>query len=484
MQRSVTDMLRRPATISRIIGMALLVLLPPGHIAEPNAVLVESASPMHVVLMSTEESLTSCRNSVAHHRAQLEQCAIRSNPVTCACFCPTCAPEEWPYRRKPPTCTTPPPPPPTTPFPDPPPPPTPPPPPPLDPLPILSPVTLDYLPTLGPIGTVLPTTTTTTTPPPPPKPAPAPAPKSDGSGAGGAGGAGGDGSGAPAPTTTPDPNGKCVNDGHYRGPGGFSYIRVGEGICLGQDGMKMPFMKRRELVEMNLECMCREACDKHDGCVGYSVQYEDKGYGLSCQAYFKKGSQVPADLSDDGWVDLGSFSSERYLGEKIRGSDGANGRECFFKKPIRGDPAPASAASASLLSLHRLQKTSVADDLSWQRKQLALCRKAEEEHLSLLEQRGCRSRGLLGRARQVPLMPAECTCDCPICNYWQLPPPMCLMPKAPPPPPPPPPPPAGLPPTPIPQKPTPPAVPPQKPLPPLPPWGEEFLPTLAPLPGI
>lgn len=135
------------------IAVGLLVALWPTPVAAAGAT---------TVLASVEASLERCRATVSQHRSELSTCSEAAQPAKCVCLCPTCLPQEWPYRKEPPLCTTQPPPPlprsmmfPTTP-----PPPTAPPPPPVPPLKVLPPYTADNLPTIGPWPeTALPTTT-------------------------------------------------------------------------------------------------------------------------------------------------------------------------------------------------------------------------------------------------------------------------------------------------------------------------------------
>lgn len=322
---------------------------------------------------------------------------------------------------------------------------------------MLPPYTVDHLPTIGPFPeTVLPTTTTRFPPKPPP--------------------------------------GKCIDDGFYRGEG--LYEKVGEGLCVDEGKVAISFKKRRELTKLNFECMCREACDQEAGCIGYSTNSRNEGNGLACRVYGGPGKEFPTLV--DRWIDLGSMKSPMYKGEKIVGADGRGGMMCFRKKLPAG-PAPAPAADAFMQMDQEMpvappqisfveRETSTAELLEWQRRQLANCREQQGSLLSLLEQRGCKSSassgGLkrLGRRQTNLVMPNECECHCPDCNFWQLPPPVCHEPT--------PPPTATVPPlpsgvvviTPPPRAPTPPPIPVQIPLPPLPPLGNQFLPTLGPWP--
>lgn len=396
------------------------------------------AAGANTVLASVEASLERCRFAVAQHRVELTSCSESRQPSKCVCICPTCLPQEWSYRKEPPLCTTPAPPPlprsmlqPTTPAP----PPTAPPPPPLPPLKVLPPYTEDNLPTIGPFpATALPTT-----------------------------------------TTIVPPEGKCIDDGFYRGSG--AYEKVGDGLCVDKDDVMISFKKRRELNSNNFECVCKEACDQAPGCIGYSTNDDDGDGTASCRVY---GFDFP-NLGDR-WVDLGSATSPRYRGLAIRAADGSKGMTCYRKTCAGGAgcvQAPNPKAEVTFVQ----RQTSTAELLAWQREQLSRCRSHESSMVSLLEERGCRS-GLRRRGfMSQPLIPTSCECHCPECNHWQLPPPACREPT----------------PTvtstaePLPdgiivytQPPRPPTAPPmpvQLPLPELPPLGEQFLPTLGPYPS-
>lgn len=428
---------------------------------------VNGAGLKSTVLASVESSLERCRATVTQHRTTLSSCDAARQPSPCVCLCPTCLPEEWPHRKEPPPCTTPKPPPvPVTPAPAPPAPATGPPAPMLPPLKVLPPYTQEHLPTVGPFpATVLPTTTTLFPPPPPP--------------------------------------GECAFDGIYRGNG--KYKKLGKGLCVDQGGIAIPFKKRRELTEKNFECICKEACDKAPGCMGYSTNANDDGFGLACRVY---GTEFP-DLVDR-WLDLNSVGNPRFQGKKIVGADGEKGMTCFKRMPEDWDEAAEEEKSEDKKEEKKeeesfvqkslpppqeqvsfvVRETSTSELLLWQREQLARCRDQEASLVSLIKQRGCRSSvfsGLRQRSRARTstgelVMPNECQCHCPDCNFWQLPPPVCQEPT-----PPPTAKPEELPPgvvvvTGPPQQPTPPPLPVQVPLPPMPPIGNQFLPTLAPHP--
>lgn len=408
------------------------------------------------VLASVEASLDRCRATVSQHRETLTSCTSARQPSPCVCLCPTCLPEEWPHRKKPPLCTTPQPPPaPPKPAP-PPPPPTAPPPPPLPALKVLPPYTEDHLPTLGPFPeTALPTTTTLWPPRPP---------------------------------------GHCINDGIYRGYG--TYEKIGDGLCVDEGDLAISFKKRRELTEVNFECFCKEACDREPGCIGYSTNADNDGNGKACRVY---GWDFPSLV--DRWTDLDSESSPRYKGKKIVKADGSKGMTCFKRTTPEGyykpkgdvefvqtrkmaDVMPVPPPQVSFVE----RQSSTAELLVWQREQLTRCRDQEASLLSLMKQKGCRAAGLTGLRRQARessndlVMPNECECHCPDCNFWQMPPPICHEPTPPPTP--------TVPPLPSgvvvvtgpPRAQTPPPMPVQLPLPPLPPVGNQFLPTLGPWP--
>jgi len=425
------------------------------------------------VLASVEASLERCRSTVSEHRVTLSTCTAERQPSPCVCLCPTCLPEEWPHRKEPPPCTTPKPPP-APPKPEPPPPPpTGPPPPPLPALKVLPPYGLEHAPTLGPFPETMTPTTTTLYPPPPPP-------------------------------------GKCIHDGMYRANGWpGKYKEMGKGLCVDDGGLAISFKKRRELSKKNFECVCKEACDREPGCLGYSTNDNDDGFGLACRVY---GKAFPTLV--DRWLDLGSYASPRYKGEKITGSDGEKGMTCYRKggegsKADKKESDKEESDKGKADSFLQMQnaasfipvppplvsliarKTSTSELLVWQREQLARCRDQQASLSALIQQRGCRSstflgsRGFLGRASTVgtwgdKVMPNECQCHCPDCNFWQLPPPICHEPTMPPTP--------TMPPLPAgvvvvtgpPRQPTPPPLPVQIPLPPLPPIGDQFLPTLAP----
>lgn len=310
-------------------------------------------------------------------------------------------------------------------------------------------MTVDHLPTVGPLPvTVLPTTTTINPPPPPP--------------------------------------GKCIDDGIYRGAG--VYKNLGEGLCVDEGGLDISFKKRRELNKKNYECFCKEECDRQPGCIGYSTNDDDDGAGQACRIY---GWDFIGLV--DRWIDLNSFDNPRYTGKKIVKANGDKGMTCYQRM----------SAPASLVEIQKVENdvppppppvsfavrdSSTSDLLVWQREQLSRCREQEASLLSLLKQKGCRASGLTGLRRQARssssdlVMPNECECHCPDCNFWQLPPPVCHEPTAPPTP--------TVPPLPSgvvvvtgpPRAATPPPMPVMMPLPMLPPIGDEFLPTLAPLP--
>lgn len=422
-----------------LLGLVTAILVPRAVVAGKST-----------VLASVEASLERCRATVSQHRETLSTCTAARQPSPCICLCPTCLPEEWPHRKEPPPCTTPEPPPAPAKLPPPPPPPTAPPPPPLPALKVLPPYSEDHLPTLGPFPETMTPTTTTLFPPPPPP-------------------------------------GKCKDDGIYRGNG--KYEKMGEGLCVDEGSLAISFKKRRELTELNFECFCKEACDREPGCIGYSTNADDDGNGKACRVY---GWEFPTLV--DGWIDLGSMKSPRYKGKTIVEADGTVGMTCYKRidaaaaefvqirkvEPMRPPPAEVSFVT---------RETSTSDLLVWQREQLSRCRDQEASMLALLKQKGCRTTGLTGLRRQARessadlIMPNECECHCPDCNFWQMPPPICSEPPTPPPPvtvrP--------LPPgvivvTAAPRPPTPPPIPVMMPLPPLPPVGNQFLPTLGPWP--
>jgi len=318
----------------------------------------------------------------------------------------------------------------------------------------LPPYTQDNLPTLGPFPETMTPTTTTLFPPPPPP-------------------------------------GRCVKDGIYRGMG--EYEEIGEGLCVDKGGMAIAFKKRRELTSLNVECLCKEACDLEPDCIGYSTNHNDEGNGLSCRVY---GWDFPA--LQDRWANLDSNTSPRYSGKKIAEADGEKGMICFRKGKkveakkeefvqIQRVETATALPPPSQISLV-VRETSTSDRLVWQREQLARCREQEASLLSVLEQKGCRASGSSGLRRQGRgssnnlAMPNECQCHCPDCNFWQLPPPICHEPTPEPIP--------TVPPLPSgvivvtgpPRPQTPPPMPVQMPLPQLPPIGDQFLPTLGPWP--
>lgn len=429
-----------------LVRMAAYLCLAAALLVAPAAGAAHST-----VLASVEASLETCRDRVADHRAALTSCNTMVQPVKCNCLCPTCLPQKWPHRKEPPLCTTPPPPPmpeaakkPTTP----PPPPTAPPPPPLPPLKVLPPYTGDHLPTIGPFPETAQTTTTTLFPPPPPP-------------------------------------GKCIDDGIYRGLDGVSwgsgtYEEVGTGLCTDKGGIMIAFKKRRELTKKNFECVCKEACDMTPGCIGYSTNGNFEHKKLSCRVY---GHEFPK--LQDAWLDLGSLESPRYRGLMILEADGTKRNTCFRKICGAGSLCVSAPTLVQTNFIHR--RISTHETLEWQREQLTRCRSNEAEITSLLRDRGClatkglRQRGFLRQAESI--MPTNCNCNCPDCNYWQLPPPVCRDPT----PAPTEPPPAKLPAgvivaTPVPRPPTPPPIPVQMPIPEMPPFGNQFLPTLGPAP--
>jgi len=276
---------------------------------------------------------------------------------------------------------------------------------------------------------------------------------------------------------------------------------MGTGLCVDEGGLAISFKKRRELNKKNFKCLCKEACDSEPGCLGYSSNSNDDGFGLACRVY---GKSFPTLV--DRWVDLGSFSSPRYRGTKITGADGEKGMTCYRRTTDESThnyilqgikdgrtfpvnllqtqgaayffPVPTPQVSFAV------RKTSTSELLVWQRQQLLRCRDQQASLLSLIQQRGCRSSTFLGRGRQGRasdlVMPNECQCHCPDCNFWQLPPPVCSEPTMPPTVTMPPLPPGVIVVTGPPRAATPPPLPVQLPLPPLPPIGNQFLPTLAP----
>lgn len=138
----------------------------------------------------------------------------------------------------------------------------------------------------------------------------------------------------------------------------------------------------------------------------------------------------------------------------------------------------------------QMQNTHGSSELARTREQLEDCRRAEEQHLAELQAKGCAERSRSERSarssswllRISRIMPAECECSCPACDFWREPG-ACFKegegdsdaPPAPPPED------DGIVPTAPPPQPTPPRRPPQLPMPALPPVGPEFLPTLDPV---
>lgn len=283
---------------------------------------------------------------------------------------------------------------------------------------------------------------------------------------------------------------------------------MGKGLCVDEGGLAISFKKRRELTKENFECVCKEACDKEPGCLGYSTNANDDGFGQACRVY---GKSFPTLV--DRWLDLGSFASPRYKGQKIFATDGEKGNTCFRKctgseedcgsdkkKGNKKKKGSDKKKEDSFLQVNEefnaappqvsfvARKTSTSELLVWQREQLARCRDQQASLESLIQKRGCRSSTLLGQRKGRAavgswdnIMPNECQCHCPDCNFWQLPPPVCHEPTMPPTATMPPLPPGVIVVTPPPRQPTPPPLPVQIPLPPLPPIGNQFLPTLAPL---
>lgn len=321
---------------------------------------------------------------------------------------------------------------------------------------------------------------------------------------------------------------ECRNNGEYTGEG--NYTKVGDGVCVGpyevvtRNGVsrnassRIPFKMAQGISEFHDDCMCRHLCDYLPDCIGYALRRLGEPYGTTCRLY---GPELK--VLGKAWEDQGSISdptvAKRYTGRRIVGSRGPDRNVCFRKAGPEGAAAEKLAAEArgspgllqqlkeprtfdgrrregrpsgpvvgsshggsSFLQLREQEaatETKLAHRLAWQQSQLGKCRIAEAEHLALLRARGCHARRLL--RGQNGVIPSECTCDCPICNWWQLPPPDCRLPEeqtefGPEPPKPP----EDLPPTPPPPEPTPPAVPAEIPLPPLPAVGEEFLPTIDP----
>mmetsp|Transcript_58093 Transcript_58093/g.106879 ORF Transcript_58093/g.106879 Transcript_58093/m.106879 type:complete len:429 (+) Transcript_58093:159-1445(+) len=355
-----------------------------------NAIL---ANGLPADLAGVEVLLDRCRASVSNQRMALLTCGASSlrNPQggTCNCFCPTCPPQEWPHRQEPPPCTT------MAPLTTMPqttmgPPPTAPPASPLAPLKVPPPLDSAHLPTLeGPDGdkllnTVIPTTTGLPTIPP----------------------------------------GECSDDGIYRGSGEYDYTLVGEGLCVDKEDAEIPFKKQRELTMRNLECICKEACDSAPACLGYSINRKDIGFGHSCRVY---GTSFPSLV--DRWLDLGSLDDPTYSGRKIVKADGTKSQKCY-KRTLAAKAKLAAKAQSSRSTVSLLQGAirpiSTTDHLAWQFQQLARCREAEAEHMNLLQQRGCRARGLQRRGQKRQLaIPNECNCQCPACNWMQMPPPFC-----------------------------------------------------------
>lgn len=252
------------------------------------------------------------------------------------------------------------------------------------------------------------------------------------------------------------------------------------GLCVDEGKLALSFKKRRELTKKNFECVCKEACDSEPGCLGYSTNANDDGNGLACRVY---GKAFPGLV--DRWLEMGSMSSPRYKGENIIGADGEKGMTCFkrtgsaFMQMEENSLHKWGGASPPQVSF-LVRKFDTSEKLGWQRLQLARCREEQASVVSLLSQKGCMS---AKESSGDSIMPNECQCHCPACNFWQLPPPVCHEPTVPPtstv---------APLPPgvvvvTGPPRAQTPPPMSVQIPLPPLPPLGNEFLPTLGPYQG-
>jgi len=293
------------------------------------------------------------------------------------------------------------------------------------------------------------------------------------------------------PTTTTllpplPPPGKCINDGIYRTNGMYDYEKIGDGYCVDEGDLDISFKKRRELTKLNSRCMCKEACDAEPTCIGYS------DFATGCRVY---GKSFPTLV--DRWTDLDSESSPRYAGKKIVKGDGTKGQTCYKRIPAKTAlvqthsfvdampvPPPQLPEEVPEVSLV-VRETSTSETLVWQREQLSRCRDQQAHLLLLLQQKGCSASSsslkLKGRA-SANIMPNECECHCPDCNFWQLPPPVCEEPTPAPTKPPPPPPSNIIVVTGPPGAQTPPPMPVMIPLPPLPPIGNQFLPTLGPLP--
>lgn len=375
-----------------------------------------------------EAALHACDEEVDGYRLELQTCATKAKPVVCNCFCPTCLPEEVDMSELP-VCTTPEPPPPaSTPQQA-----TPPPAPPLAPLPPLQPYTVKYLPKIMPIATV-------------------------------------------TPTTTPIPS--CRDDQLNSNSTAlqFMYDPIGQGICLGMNGTKIPFKMKRELSDENIQCTCREACDNDPACVGYSFMKVPNDEGLSCRVY-----GIGLSTLSDEWFDMGSQSDlKTYDGKEIVATDSGGNRECFAKGAPTGDdsdspavPSVPATPAFLQLQLHHF----AANKLAIRHQQLMQCRRSKAEHLALLEEQGCRTsawRRQVGFLRLGRVIPSECVCNCPPCNFGQTPLPGCRPPPTTPAP-------TTRPPPPGPTVPPAPTVKPFVP-PSLPPVGNEYLPTLAPLP--
>lgn len=152
-------------------------------------------------------------------------------------------------------------------------------------------------------------------------------------------------------------------------------------------------------------------------------------------------------------------------------------------------PVPGVAlVSEQRLDFIQMQNMYGSSELAYSKQQLEDCRFAEEQHLAELQAKGCADRSSSRRSssswllRVSRIMPAECDCSCPACDFWREPG-ACFKegegdsdaPPAPPP--------AddGIVPTAPPPQPTPPRRPPELPMPALPPVGTEFLPTLDPV---
>lgn len=185
---------------------------------------------------------------------------------------------------------------------------------------------------------------------------------------------------------TPPPPGRCKDDGIYRGPGGF-YTPVGTGLCRGENGGQIPFKKQVELTELNVQCTCREACDSEPGCLGFSVGRGAVGDGVACRVY---GAELPGLVNR--WVDLGSMTDLAYTGRSIVSANADHGIECFKRLPsATGLSAALLDVMADLAPPPPITPPPVLPASSPLAAEAALarCRLAEEGHLATLWRSGC-----------------------------------------------------------------------------------------------